>query len=489
MANDNYYFEFLDIPDGSGGTERWYAKDAEARAAIAQLDPASVIEVADITALTSAQVEALVVGGAVNKSDSTGKHSYRVTYKSATGCCLTYYDAENIETVAYEKSEDTWAYLDTTITAIADKADKSQLSGKADKVSGGNLNNTLAGLNSNGNLKASGLTIADVEQDIEDMTDVKDAIGYTAEFVDLGLPSGTLWAKMNIGAESETGYGNYYMYGKGDRQYNSEDEAYEGTEDPLASDKDTATVILGTLWHIPTKAQFEELIANTTYTWETNFNGSGINGRKFTATNGNYVFFPAAGYWYDGVQDNVGSYGNYWSSTPDSSARAYYLGFYSDYNGLAGSYNRKLGYSVRPVCNSTIIDKVSGKLDKTDGVTGVTYDSTNAKFTKTINGTTTDVVALDTTPTSNSKAPVTSGGVYAAIQAALINPISDSSITAASAFARRDCVNVDGTMYLCDNATTEYPKKTPVYQDSKFVTVDGKLWVDTPTASANWHSI
>lgn len=485
MANENNYFEFLDIPDGSGGTERWYAKDAEARAAIAQLDPASVIEVADVTQLTSAQVEGLVVGGAVNKSDATGKHSYRVTYKSATGCCLTYYDAENIETVAYEKSEDTWAYLDTTITAIADKADKSQLSGKADKVSGSNLNNTLAGLNSNGNLKASGLTIADVEQNIEDMTDVKDAIGYTAEFVDLGLPSGTLWAKMNIGATAETGYGNYYMYGKGDRQYNSEDEAYEGIEDPLASDKDTATVVLGAPWHMPTKAQFEELIANTTYTWEEDFNDSGINGGKFTAQNGNYVFFPAAGYWDNGSQTHVDSYGLYWSSSSFNSNNAYGLLFGSSYEDVNGNY-RYYGSSVRPVMDGTIEQR---KVDKTAGVTGVSYDSTNAKFTKTINGTTTDVVALDTTPTSNSKAPVTSGGVYAAIQAALINPISDSSITAASSFAARDCVNVDGTMYLCDQATNEYPKKTPVVQGSDIVVFDGKMVVDNPTASNKWHAI
>lgn len=40
MADENKnYFEFLDIPDGSGGTERWYANDAEARAAIAGLEP------------------------------------------------------------------------------------------------------------------------------------------------------------------------------------------------------------------------------------------------------------------------------------------------------------------------------------------------------------------------------------------------------------------------------------------------------------------
>lgn len=39
------YFEFLDIPDGSGGTERWYANDAEARAAIAGLTPPSIASV------------------------------------------------------------------------------------------------------------------------------------------------------------------------------------------------------------------------------------------------------------------------------------------------------------------------------------------------------------------------------------------------------------------------------------------------------------
>ena len=47
--NNNNYFEFLDIPDGSGGTERWYASDAEARAAIAQLTPVDYASVAETT--------------------------------------------------------------------------------------------------------------------------------------------------------------------------------------------------------------------------------------------------------------------------------------------------------------------------------------------------------------------------------------------------------------------------------------------------------
>jgi hypothetical protein len=135
MADEqNNYFEFLDIPDGNGGTERWYASDAEARAAIAQLDPASVINVSDITALTSEQCESLVAGGAVNKSDSTGKHAYNVTFKSTTGMCLTYADAENVETVSYDKVEGTWTYNSTDITPIANYATTAQAAASANEL-------------------------------------------------------------------------------------------------------------------------------------------------------------------------------------------------------------------------------------------------------------------------------------------------------------------------------------------------------------------
>ena len=47
MADNKNYFSFLDIPNGSGSTERWYTKDAEARAAIEELDPSSNIASVD----------------------------------------------------------------------------------------------------------------------------------------------------------------------------------------------------------------------------------------------------------------------------------------------------------------------------------------------------------------------------------------------------------------------------------------------------------
>ena len=76
------------------------------------------IIVTDITALTGDQLDALRCGDQVIKRDSSGDHCYIVSFKGATGRCLTYTDCENVETVAYEKTDDTWAYDSTDITHI-----------------------------------------------------------------------------------------------------------------------------------------------------------------------------------------------------------------------------------------------------------------------------------------------------------------------------------------------------------------------------------
>ena len=168
------------------------------------------------------------------------------------------------------------------------------------------------------------------------------------EYVDLGLPSGTLWATMNVGATSETEYGNYYMYGMGSKTFDSTDTPYAGTEDPLDLSKDTARQTWGGDWHMPTETQIEELIANTTYQWVTDYNGSGINGGIFTATNGNSVFFPASGFMVTNINNN-NSMGTYYSSTPYNDV-AYYLVVYSGGGNIDNTYTRRTyGYSVRPV--------------------------------------------------------------------------------------------------------------------------------------------
>ena len=170
-------------------------------------------------------------------------------------------------------------------------------------------------------------------------------------YVDLGLPSGTKWATMNVGATSETSYGNYYQYGKGAAQYAATSGQYDyaGTENPLATSADTAAQVWGGGWHMPTRVQMEELTANTTIQWVENYNESGKNGGLFTSkTNGKTLFIPAAGYWDDGSQVYVGSYGYCWGSSPNGS-RAYYLFFGSGNKDVNLSNNRKNGFSVRPV--------------------------------------------------------------------------------------------------------------------------------------------
>ena len=174
--------------------------------------------------------------------------------------------------------------------------------------------------------------------------------GY--EYVDLGLPSGTLWATMNVGATSVTDYGNYYMYGMGSKTYDSNDTPYAGAESPLLSNRDTASVIWGGGWHMPNQAQLQELTANTTYQWITDYQGSGINGGLFTAQNGNSVFFPAAGSWNNGSQYSVGNNGGYWGSSPNGSSSAYGLYFNKSYKYVNDGY-REYGFSVRPVWNNT----------------------------------------------------------------------------------------------------------------------------------------
>ena len=142
---------------------------------------------------------------------------------------------------------------------------------------------------------------------------------YGAYAVDLGLPSGNLWGKMNIGASGEFNAGPYYQYGKGKRtfQETSGETAYDGNENPLAGSADTACMEWTNRWHIPTKEDFEELIANTTQTWGIPTGGT-LMGAIFSnpTNNNNYVFFPANGF-INGGSPEWTTNAIFWTSTID----------------------------------------------------------------------------------------------------------------------------------------------------------------------------
>ena len=191
------------------------------------------------------------------------------------------------------------------------------------------------------------------------------------EYVDLGLPSGLKWAKCNVGAATETDYGDYFMWGSttpntadectwakapfnnGDSYYKA--DAFKLMKDTvcpngiLAKEYDAATQIMGGSWRMPTKDELKELLDNTTNEWT---QVDGVNGRKFTGSNGNSIFIPASGYCNDGSVYNVGYGGYVWSSSLRTSNPydAWYLYFYSSNCSMTNS-NRCNGRSVRGVCN------------------------------------------------------------------------------------------------------------------------------------------
>ena len=191
------------------------------------------------------------------------------------------------------------------------------------------------------------------------------------EYIDLGLPSGTLWATCNVGANTPEDYGYYFAWGE-----TQEKDAYDwstyqycngdfnrltkyccGTSfgyhefvdnlSVLQDSDDAATAHWGSGWSIPTREQWQELIDNTTNTWTTQ---NGVTGRLFTASKGATLFLPAAGRCWGSDTFSAGGYGYYWSSSlnVDISSNVYYLYFYNGQCYLNDDY-RSYGRSVRAV--------------------------------------------------------------------------------------------------------------------------------------------
>ena len=118
----------------------------------------------------------------------------------------------------------------------------------------------------------------------------------------------------------------------------------------MEPEDDVAHVKLGGKWRMPTDAEWTELMEKCTWTWVTNYNGSGINGILVKATNGNSIFLPAAGARDDTALVDAG-FGYYWSSSlyEVNPYNAWFVLFDSG-GGSGGNYlYRNFGQSVRPV--------------------------------------------------------------------------------------------------------------------------------------------
>ena len=199
--------------------------------------------------------------------------------------------------------------------------------------------------------------------------------------IDLGLPSGRLWADRNVGAEKETDYGLYFQWGDtvgyadashstwetcpgngGDSDYNAKSIAAWDTENLksvtgmehsikiLKSEVDAATVNMGDKWRMPTIDDWVELFENTNYE---DVEIDGVKGGKFIskADPSKYIFLPFAGAIVGGYFIYQRTFSYVWSSSVclGSPARAYFIvTSESDYGSLADC--RHSSMSVRGVC-------------------------------------------------------------------------------------------------------------------------------------------
>lgn len=200
---------------------------------------------------------------------------------------------------------------------------------------------------------------------------IKKMLDNPEDYVDLCLPSGTLWAKCNVGANEEYEIGDLISWGeiKPKRKYIPDTYKF-GNEDNLTKYNDTDKLTKLELTDdiayykdknmcLPSNEQFQELIDNTKNEWVKNYNGTGVNGMLFTAKNGNTLFLPAAGEvsYLDNRKDSINFNGCYMSSTLDQKCceRASALVF-SEHTKirLPLSYVEPLrshGFSIRPVIN------------------------------------------------------------------------------------------------------------------------------------------
>ena len=172
---------------------------------------------------------------------------------------------------------------------------------------------------------------------------------YNVQLIDLGLPSGTLWADRNVGADSPEDYGDYFRFGETTPcTQDSDSYIYDDIEAVIAgTDKDAATTILGAQWRMPTIKQIDELVTDCSREWT---EVGGIKGVKVTGPNGNSIFLPAAGYrnYGYGSLRHVSDFGFYWAGA--RFRRNHGRGLYLDSDHWFGDFtSRSDGFPVRAV--------------------------------------------------------------------------------------------------------------------------------------------
>ena len=183
------------------------------------------------------------------------------------------------------------------------------------------------------------------------------------DYVDLGLPSGNLWANVNLGAAYDEDFGDYYAWGETQPKSYYSESNYTWKQnnswiqigsDIAGTQYDAATVNLGELWQLPTLAECKELIDNTDRELYTE---NGTNYWKFMKKDDHtkYIVLPSAGRWTDAAWGETDK-GLYLPSTRynDDQCHDFHLPTGGPEANPGNNHNSKWkGYSVRAIIHPT----------------------------------------------------------------------------------------------------------------------------------------
>ena len=212
--------------------------------------------------------------------------------------------------------------------------------------------------------KSEADALAEIAKKIEALKGAGGSTTVGKDYVDLGLPSGLMWRKYNVGANSEYEKGNYYAWGETVTKQDYFSTTYKWCElegaikrytkynktdklTLLQPEDDAATANLGENYRTPTPKEWEELLAECTWEVATTTNKNNktvIDYWKVVGPNGNFIILPSAGYYFG---EEWISYASCYQSASEKAI----LWEIDETNEMPHMSNvrRELGYPVRPV--------------------------------------------------------------------------------------------------------------------------------------------